>query len=82
MPRWWPRNASYSNREILAVLLWAALHNKPICWACLRSSWPLQAWRRRLPDQSTMSRRLRDPDVWGDLRRLIDEVQREAVGLF
>ena len=77
VPRWWPRNASYSNREILAVLLWAALHNKPICWACLRSSWPLQAWRRRLPDQSTMSRRLRDPDVWGDLRRLIDEVQRD-----
>lgn len=76
VPRWWPRNASYSNREVLAVLVWAALHNKPICWACRRSSWPIQAWRRRLPDQSTMSRRLRDACVWDDLRLLIDQIQR------
>lgn len=76
VPRWWPRGASYSNRQILAVLLWAALQNRPIFWACRRSSWPMQAWRRRLPDQSTMSRRLRDPRVWDDLRLLIDEIQR------
>ena len=28
LPRRWPRNASYSNAEILAVLLWAALHKR------------------------------------------------------
>lgn len=76
LPRWWPRNASYSNTEILAVLLWAALHNRPICWACQRSSWPVQAWRRRLPDQSTMSRRLREDRLIDDLRTLIDRLQR------
>ena len=77
LPRRWPRNASYSNTEILAVLLWAALHNQPICWACRRSSWPIQAWRRRLPDQSTLSRRLRDERVWHDLRWLIERIQRD-----
>ena len=75
LPRRWPRNAVYHNNEIIAVLLWAALHNKPISWACRRSSWPVQAWRQRLPDQSTMSRRLRCPGVWQDLRLLLDRIQ-------
>jgi len=76
LPRWSPVRATYSNRQILAVLLWAALHDRPISWACCRSSWPIQAWRRRLPDQSTMSRRLRDPRLIGDLRLLIARLQR------
>lgn len=77
LPRWWPRGAVYDNREILAVLLWAALHDRAIDWACRRSSWPVQAWRRRLPDQSTMSRRLRDPRLVDDLMHLLEVVQRE-----
>lgn len=76
LPRWWPRNAVYDNREILAVLLWAALHGRSIDWACRRTSWPVQAWRRRLPDQSTLSRRLRDPRLMDDLVRLLQIVQR------
>lgn len=63
LPRWWPRGAVYGNREVLAVVLWAALHNRPVSWACRRDAWPMQAWRGRLPDQSTMSRRRRDPRV-------------------
>jgi hypothetical protein len=55
------RNAVYTDAQILAVLLWAALHDRPISWACERGNWPMQAWRRKLPDQSTMSRRLRLP---------------------
>lgn len=76
LPRWWPRGAVYDNRVVLAVLLWAALHDRSITWACLRSSWPVQAWRRRLPDQSTLSRRLRDPRVLDDLERLVIILQR------
>jgi len=53
----------YTWAEALAVLFWAALHDRPISWACRRGNWPMQAWRRRLPGQSTMSRRLRDPAV-------------------
>jgi hypothetical protein len=76
LPRWWPRGAVYDNRVVLAVLLWAALHDRSVTWACQRSNWPVQAWRRRLPDQSTMSRRLRDPRVLDDIERLTVILQR------
>ncbi len=70
LPRWWPRGAVYDNRQVLAVLLWASLHGRSVSWACQRGHWPVQAWRRALPDQSTMSRRLRDQRLLEDLRRL------------
>lgn len=76
LPRWWPRGAVYDNRQVLAVLLWAALSDRSITWACRRDSRPPQAWRRVLPDQSTMSRRLRDPRVMSDLLTLLSIVQR------
>ena len=76
LPRWWPRGGVYDNRAVLAVLLWAALHERSVHWACQRSSWPVQAWRRRLPNQSTMSRRLRDTRVVEDLNRLLVIIQR------
>ncbi len=78
LPRRWPRAAVYSNREILAVLLWAALHQRSILWASRRSNWPVQSWRRRLPDQSTMSRRLRDPTLHSDIARLVEVLQRHC----
>jgi hypothetical protein len=76
LPRWWPRGGVYDNRCVLAVLLWAALHDRSVAWACRRGAWPVQAWRRQIPDQSTMSRRLRDPRVWADLVRLVAVVNR------
>jgi len=75
LPRRRLRNAVYHNAEILAVLLWAALHDRPISWACKRSSWPVQAWKRRLPDQSTVSRRLRHPSLSEDLGWVLARVQ-------
>jgi hypothetical protein len=78
LPRWWPHGAVYDNRSILAVLLWAALHDRSILWASQRRNWPMQAWRRPLPDQSTLSRRLRDLRVHEDLRCLVRILQRDA----
>ncbi|MCR9076824.1 MAG: hypothetical protein NXI07_12375, partial [bacterium] len=49
LPRRRVRNAVYTDEQVLAVLLWAALHQRPVSWACKRSSWPVQAWRRKLP---------------------------------
>lgn len=80
LPRRRRRGEVYDNRAILAVLLWAALHDRAILWACQRGHWPVQAWRRRLPDQSTMSRRLTDPGLLEDLQCLIDIMQRERPG--
>src|SRR5919109_2700536 len=50
----------YSPWVIAAVLLWAALHDRPIRWACDSRNWSTTRLRPgRLPDQSTVSRRLR-----------------------
>lgn len=76
LPRRRPRNAVFHSQQILAVFLWAALHDRPVSWACRRSSWSPAAWRRKLPDQSTMSRRLRDPSVEEDLSQLLHHLQR------
>lgn len=67
-----PRNAVYTDPQILAVYLWAVLHDRPVSWACDRRNWPMQAWRRSLPDQSTMSRRLHHASTRDSLRRLLD----------
>jgi hypothetical protein len=51
--------ALYTDEVILAVYLWAVVHDRPVDWACDASNWPPGLWRRPLPSQSTMSRRLR-----------------------
>lgn len=71
-----PRNAVYTDHQILAVYLWAALHDRPVSWACQRENWPMQAWRRVLPDQSTMSRRTRTSAFRELLRVLLEVLQR------
>jgi len=43
---------------LIAVYLWAALHDRPICWACDRLNWHgTTLTPGRLPSPSTMSRR-------------------------
>ena len=44
---------------LVAVLLWAALHDRPVSWACDPANWSttrLRPWR--LPSPATMSRRV------------------------
>ena len=71
VPRTRPQNAVYNDREIVAVLLWAVLHDRPVSWGCRRKNWPMQAWRRRLPGQSTMSRRMHRCEIISALRRTL-----------
>lgn len=77
LPRTRRRNEVYSDAQVLAVLLWAALHGRPVSWACERRHWPMQAWRRKLPDQSTVSRRLRKPGTMLALYQLACLLQRD-----
>lgn len=65
-----PVRGSYSNLDVLAVLLWAALNERPVSWAVDRRNWPLCLWRRLLPSGSTVSRRARSPAI----TRMIDGV--------
>jgi len=68
LPAGWPPRAQFSDRQVVRVILWAALHDRPIDWACRRSSWPRGTGR--LPSTSTVSRRSRTLSVMKLLRRL------------
>lgn len=51
------------------MYFWAVVHDRPTCWACNPNNWPKGLWpRRKLPSQSTMSRRLRTTEVQRLLR--------------
>jgi hypothetical protein len=53
---------------IVRVHLWAALHDRPISWACEATNWrPASTRPPELPDQSTMSRRTRRKDFFAFL---------------
>jgi hypothetical protein len=55
----------YSDAHIVAVYLWAVLPDRPVCWACQESHWPLdRSWLLQLPSPATMSRRLRTYGVF------------------
>jgi hypothetical protein len=47
---------------IVRVHLWSALHDRPTSWACHGQSWDSRTRPLTLPDQSTMSRRLRSKE--------------------
>jgi hypothetical protein len=65
----------YDDVEIVRVYYWSVLWDRAVSWACRPVNWPSYERRRRLPSQSTMSRRLRLPR----LRELLDEVERRVV---
>lgn len=66
----------FSDADIILIALWAALHDRSILWACQRGNWPPARRPRRLPDQSTMSRRLRTPSVVLLLALVLDTLAR------
>jgi Transposase DDE domain len=53
----------YSTAEIVAVYFWAVLHDRPTSWAAQPAEWPADLRPRRLPPQSTLSRRLKQADA-------------------
>jgi hypothetical protein len=53
------KNVTHQPWALAAVLLWAALHDRPICWACQPRHWSTTTLKpARLPSASTLSRRL------------------------
>lgn len=59
---WWAVT-EFFDYEVVAVYFWAVLHDRPTCWACDPMNWPKGLWQRKLPSQSTMSRRLQTTEV-------------------
>lgn len=64
-----PRD-THPTARIVRVHLWAALHDRPTCWACRKNNWTDRTCPDELPDQSTMSRRLRRRDFEAFLQLL------------
>lgn len=64
----------FSDEDIVKVFYWAVIHDRPISWACCRQNWPLHARRRKLPSDTTMSRRQRSSSVIA----LLDTIERRV----
>jgi Transposase DDE domain len=63
---------------VVAVLLWAALHDRPVSWACQARHWSTTTLRpRRLPSEATVSRRADSVGV-GLLWRALEQRLRDS----
>lgn len=61
--------------RILRVYLWAVLHDRSVNWACDRRNWVGVKPPAKLPDQSTMSRRLARIQTHAMLETLLDRLE-------
>ena len=68
----------HSVGRIVRVYLWAVLHDRPVYWACDRRNWAGVRPPVRLPDQSTMSRRLRQRSTQHMFNQLMEQVSEQA----
>jgi hypothetical protein len=68
---------THSTSLIVKVHLWAVLHDRPTCWACNPDHWDPRTRPAVLPDQSTLSRRLRT-DAFG---RFMDQLSGVMAGV-
>lgn len=76
----WTRHPGdqHSTALIVRVYHWAALHDRPVSWACRPGNWPPRVRPGRLPDQSTMSRRARRADFMAFLQRVGQRMHGKA----
>ncbi len=77
----WKRHPKdqHSTALIVRVHLWAALFDRPICWACKPGNWRAATRPQVLPDQSTMSRRTRREDFMPFLERVGQRLNGKTV---
>jgi hypothetical protein len=61
--------------RILRVYLWAVLHDRPVYWACDKRNWIGVKPPRRMPNQSTMSRRMARAETQHMLEALLDRLE-------
>jgi len=69
-------DVTFQPHIIVLVFLWAALHDRPVCWACKERNWATTSLRPfKLPSPSTLSRRLRRIDTAMFMRLLIQQIR-------
>ena len=67
------RACLYDDVLIVSMFLWAAFHDRPLCWAADRSNYSSLFRPRKLPSRSQFGRRIRTARC----RTLIDALNRE-----
>lgn len=76
----------YQPWVLVAVMLWAALHDRPVSWACQPRHWSTTTLRPpRLPSPATLSRRIDGPGVgllWRALEQRLRDSGRPALVAF
>jgi hypothetical protein len=74
---------SYPAWVLVAVFLWAALHERPVAWACQARHWSTTKLRpARLPHRTTVGRRIDGLAIGAFLREVERRLRdREEVGL-
>jgi hypothetical protein len=72
-------NDTYPTALIFRVHLWSALHDRPTRWACEAKNWTHQTRPPVLPDQSTMSRRMRRKDFEPFLKQMHQRLNGKTV---
>jgi Transposase DDE domain len=72
-------DVTYQPHIVALVFLWAALHDRPVCWACDERNWSTTTLRpATLPSPSTLSRRLRRVDTAMLMRDLVERLRQEG----
>jgi hypothetical protein len=67
---------TFSLTDIARVYFWAVVHDRPVFWACQPQHWPAELLPTRLPTPSTMSRRLRRPEMLALIEALLRHRRR------
>lgn len=67
------RRCQYDDITIVAMYLWAAFHDRPLCWAADRSNYSSVFRPRKLPSRSQFGRRIRSARC----QMLLDALNRE-----
>ena len=71
------KRVRYGDGVILLVVLWVALHDRPLSWACRAENWggaDALPWES-LPSPATLSRRTRRPSFWLLFAALFDAIR-------
>jgi hypothetical protein len=72
-------HVTFQPHIVVLALLWAALHDRPLAWACDEASWATTTLRPAgLPSPATLSRRLRSVAVGVLLRALAGALRELA----
>jgi hypothetical protein len=79
-----PKRCRYSDLEVLRVILWAILHDRPMNWACEPLHWPAAMCPISLPTPSTISRRWKRHELQEQAEALHQESLRRlgAIGRY